>query len=212
MNTSHGIGSHQHSATPVKILGHSISFYSREIIEQLAASAHLHVVHITSVHRTVHDQARIFFQKHVVDREAANYKNPAVSKIVAHARELKSKGSSDPTVQAYLVKAIMNVHGGPITISRHLGQSPLIEVFDVGHYHGRTHGPGRHNYMNDVQARAFLHAARDLIPCPIARLGHSSELGFKVPTREFADEKCFHFEIIQPVFDRLESASDTRIA
>jgi hypothetical protein len=196
----------------VKILGYSISCYSREIIERLAASAHLQIIHITSVHRTVHDQARIFFQKHVVEKKTANYKNPAVSKIVAHARELKFKGSSDAAVQAYLVKAIMNVHGGPTTISRHLGQSPLIEVFDVGHYHGLTHGASRHNYVSEVQATAFLEAARQLIPCPIARLGHSSELGFKVPDREFLDEKCFHFEIIQPIFDRLESASDTRIA
>ena len=81
---------------------------------------------------------------------------------------------------------------------------PLIgnARFSIAHYQGPTKGSARHNYMSDDQARAFLDSARQLIPCPVARLGHSAELGLKVPSREFVDEKCFHFE----------TTSDIRVA
>jgi len=49
------------------------------------------------------------------------------------------------------------------------------------------------------------------MPHPITLLGHSSELGFRLPA-EFHDEKCFHFEIQQPVFDKLEQTSGTMVA
>jgi hypothetical protein len=44
----------------------------------------------------------------------------------------------------------------------------------------------------------------------ITRLGHSAELGFKRPN-EFHDEKCFHMEVLQPVFDKLEFSA-TKLA
>jgi hypothetical protein len=69
----------------------------------------------------------------------------------------------------------------------------------------------RHNYMTEAEARAFLEGCRELIPFPIYRVGHAAELGFKVPHYEFADEKCFHLEILQP-FDRLEVNSARKFA
>ena len=132
------------------------------------------------------------------------YKNPDVAKIVAHARELHAKGQSQDVIKIYL----MDIHGGTGSVSRHLGVSSFSEVFDVAHYSGPTTGAARHNYMTDKQARAFLAACREKMPHPITRLGHSSELGLKLPA-EFHDEKCFHFEIQQPVFDKLEQTSGT---
>src|ERR1700752_4822466 len=87
----------QHLAHPtgsgmVRILGYAISDYSRHLVEELARQAHLSTVHITSVTRTVEDQARIFYKKHVVEKKKAVYKNPEVSKIIAHARELRTQG------------------------------------------------------------------------------------------------------------------------
>jgi hypothetical protein len=57
--------------------------------------------------------------------------------------------------------------------------------------------------MTDEQAKLFLDGCRELVPFPINRLGHSAELGIKLPRYEFVDEKCFHLEVLQP-FDRLE--------
>lgn len=209
----HGIAAHHQGAHGhILIIGLSISAYSRHIVHMLAAGAKLSQVHITSVHRTVPDQARIFFQKHVVELKAANYKNPRVADIVAHARAMHARGSSDQDVQVYFVSAIEHAHGGPESISRHLLHSPFLEVFDVAHYSGPTTGLSRHNYMSDTQAHAFLRGCRDLIPVPINRLGHSEELGIAVPQREFVDEKCFHLEIVQPLFDRLEVSSPTMLA
>src|SRR5271165_2332290 len=105
---------HQHGTSGhVFVVGLSISTYSRHIVQTLAAHARLSRVHITSVHRTVQDQARIFFKKHVVERKAANYKNQDVARIVADARAMHVKGSSDQDVQTYLVRAIEHAHGGP---------------------------------------------------------------------------------------------------
>lgn len=203
----HHLSASQH----VQLSGLHISTYSRDLVQRLASMAKLHVVHVTSVHRSVPDQARIFFQKHVIEKKPAKYKNSQVSAIVAHARNLHANGSLDQDVQAYLVRAIEHVRGGPGSVSRHLAGGPFLEVFDIAHYSGPTKGPGRHNYMDEAQARAFLEGCRGLMPNPISRLGHSAELGFKMPLYEFPDEKCFHLEILQP-FDGLEVDSPTRFA
>jgi hypothetical protein len=195
----------------VRILGYAISDYSRHLVEELARQAHLSTVHVTSVTRTVEDQARIFYKKHVVEKKKAIYKNPEVSKIIAHARELRTQGQSPEVVTAYLIRAIEYVHGGPSSISRHLGTSPFREVFDVAHYSGPTTGSGRFNHMSDIQARAFLEACRQRMDFPIARLGHSKKLGFK-RANEFEDEKCFHMEVLHPVFDRLEDPRGAMLA
>ena len=191
--TQHAVTHHHHLASRhVQISGLHISTYSHDLVQRLASIAKLHVVHVTSVHRSVQDQVRIFFQKHVVEKKAPNYKNSQVSEIVAHARNLHSKGSSDQDVQTYLARAIEHVRGGPGSVSRHLAGSAFLEVFDIAHYSGPTKGPDRHNYMDEAQAHAFLEGCRGLIPNPISRLGHSAELGFKMPLYEFSDEKCFH--------------------
>ncbi len=196
----------------VFVVGSPISTYSRHIVQTLAGHAGISRVHITSVHRTVPDQARIFFAKHVLERTAANYKNKDVAHIIAHARAMHAKGSSNSDVQTYLVRAIEQAHGGPEAVSRHLLQSPFIEVFDVAHYSGKTKGPNRHDYMTESQARKFLEGCRKLIPFPIDRVGHSAELGLTMAPREFNDEKCFHLEIVQVAFDRLTVSSPTMVA
>ena len=201
----------RHGIQTAHIVGLPISDFSRYIIKQLAGEAHLQIVHITSVRRTVVDQARIFYNKHIVEGKVTKYKNPDVAKIVAHARELHAKGQSQDVIKTYLISSIEHIHGGPGSVSRHLGISPFSEVFDVAHYSGPTTGAARHNYMTDKQARAFLAACREKMPHPITRLGHSSELGLKLPA-EFHDEKCFHFEIQQPVFDKLEQTSGAMVA
>jgi len=160
------------------------------------------------VRRTIADQARIFYNKHIIEGKVASYKNPEVAKIVAYARTLHKQGQSPEKVKAYLINAIEHVHGGPTSISAHIGVHIFTEVFDVAHYGGPTTGPARHNFMTDQQARAFLAACRKRMPSTIARLGHSTELGFLLPT-EFRDEKCFHFEVNQPLYDKLERTAPT---
>jgi hypothetical protein len=193
-------------------VGLRISDFSRHLVKEIAAEAHLQIVHITRVRSTVEDQARIFYSKHVVEGKAAKYKNPDVAKIVAYARKLHAKGCSEEVIKTYLISSIEHIHGGPLSVSRHLGVDAFSEVFDVAHYSGPTRGVARHNYMTDKQAHAFLDACRRRMPHSITRLGHSSELGFKLPS-EFPDEKCFHFEVRQPVyFDKLEQSSGTMIA
>ncbi|AQH03935.1 hypothetical protein A9R05_33705 (plasmid) [Burkholderia sp. KK1] len=199
------ISAHHHVgslADPVRILGVPISSYSRALLQTLAQRAHLPSVYVTSAERAVCDQARIFFQKHVVEGKEASYKNHAVPKIIAHARALHANHAGERVAIAYLIRAIEGVHGGPQSISRHLGRSPFVEVFDVAHYSGPTTGPGRRNSMEPAQAKAFLEACRSFMAFPILRLGHSVELGF-THAGEFKDEKCFHFEVAQPAFDRL---------
>jgi hypothetical protein len=202
---------HSRARCQPSIVGLPITSYSHDIVERLASRANLHSVQVTSVYRAVQDQARIFFQKHIIEGKSANYKNKEVSQIVAHARQLHAKGTSNQFVQQYLMRAIEDVRGGPGSVSRHLLGSPFLEVFDIAHYSGPTKGTKRHNYMTDVQAKAFLNACRELMPFPISRLGHSAELGFQPGQQEFADEKCFHFEILQP-FDGLEVYSLTKYA
>jgi hypothetical protein len=89
----HAIDVHHHAAGwHVHILGLPISTYSRDIFKRLATRAKLNSVHTTSVHRAVQDQARIFFEKHVIEQKVANYKSQEVSDIIAHARSLHAKG------------------------------------------------------------------------------------------------------------------------
>jgi hypothetical protein len=193
------------------VLGMRVSLYSQALLEELAKRAHLPNVRVTSVERRVEDQARIFFQKHVVEAKKASYKNPEVGKMLEHARGLHKKGSAPEAVTAYLVRSIEHVHGGAQTISRHLGRTPFIEVFDVAHYSGPTTGAGRHNHMTNAQAKAFLAACRTYMSFPITRLGHSAELGFS-RAEEFTDEKCFHFEVAQPFLENATSPSGNLIA
>ena len=208
----HAFNAARHTgAWHVQVLGLQIGIYSRDIVQRLAMRGGLSSVNITSVRREVRDQARIFFLKHVIEQKRANYKNREVSEIVAHARSLRSKGSSDRDVQAYLMRAIEHVHGGPASVSRHLLGSPFVEIFDVAHYSGPTAGRGRHNYMSDDQAKLFLDGCRELVPLPISRLGHSAELGIGLHHYEFVDEKCFHLEVLQP-FDGLEMDAATKFA
>jgi hypothetical protein len=202
---------HYHESAHVRILGLPISDFSKHLLRDIAGQAHLQNVQITSVHRSVTDQARIFYNKHIVEGKEANYKNPEVAKIVAHARTLHKGGEAPEKVKAYLINAIEHVHGGRASISMHIGVHIFTEVFDVAHYSGPTKGSARHNYMTNEQANAFLAACRRCMPHTITRLGHSSELGFVLPT-EFQDEKCFHFEVKQPVFDKLEQTPTTMIA
>jgi hypothetical protein len=124
---------------------------------------------------------------------------------------LHKQGHSPEKIKAYLFDAIEHVHGGPASVSAHIGVHIFTEVFDVAHYSGPTSGATRYNFMTDEQARAFLAACRRRMPSTIARLGHSSELGFVLPT-EFHDEKCFHFEVKQLLYDKLEQTPTTMIA
>ena len=195
-------------ADSVHVLGLPISMYSHGLVQVLAAHAHLKTVHVTSVERKVDDQARIFYQKHVVEAKKASYKNPEVAKIIHHARELHKKGHKPQAVTAYLTRAIESVHGGPESISRHLGSSPFVEIFDIAHYGGPTNGATRHNFMSGDQAKSFLRACRAHMSFPITRLGHSAELGF-VRSEEFTDEKCFHLEVAQPFFERVSTSTGT---
>ena len=206
----HHRGVHTLHTHHVRILGLPISLYSYALLERLATRAHLKAVHVTSVERKVEDQARIFFHKHVVEGKRASYKNPEVTRIIHQARELHRKGNSERAITAYLVKSIEDAHGGPQSVSRHLGRSPFIEIFDVAHYSGPTTGRGRHNYMTALEAQAFLAACRAQMTFPVTRLGHSAELGFERP-EEFGDEKCFHLEIAQPYFERVTSPAGTMI-
>ncbi len=202
---------HYHQASHIQVLGPRISDYSRHLVKEIAREAQVRVVYVTSVQRTVEDQARIFYNKHIVEGKPAKYRNPAVTGIIAHAREMRKNGENEDTVRAYMIGAIEHVHGGPQSISRHIGLHPFLEVFDVAHYSGPTIGLGRKNAMTDVQAAAFLEACRTRMGNVISRLGHSGELGFKV-AGEFHDEKCFHMEVRQPIFDRLEDVSGVRVA
>lgn len=195
-------------AHSVRIVGLPISMYSHALLQNLAARARLKSVHVTSVERKVEDQARIFFQKHVVEAKKASYKNPEVAKIVTRARNMLEKGRTAQAVTAYLIDSIESVHGGPKSISRHLGRSPFVEVFDVAHYSGPTTGRQRHNYMSGAEARAFLGACRGYMSFPITRLGHSAELEFE-RSEEFEDEKCFHLEVAQPFLERLSIVTGT---
>jgi hypothetical protein len=124
-----GPGQDRASHFSIHIHGAPIFDYPRHLVLQMAAEAHVHVITISSVRRSVQDQARIFYKKHVVERKAARYKNPKVAAIVAHARELKAKGQTPETITNYLIAAIENVHGGPGSISRHIGFHPFCEVF-----------------------------------------------------------------------------------
>lgn len=200
-----------HHSMQIRILGLPISDFSKHLVRDIAAQARLQNVHVTSAYRTVTDQARIFYDKHIVEAKEAHYQNPEVGKIVAHARALHKAGGSPEKVKAYLIGAIEHVHGGRASVSMHIGVHIFTEVFDVGHYGGPTKGSTRRNYMTDEQARAFLAACRLNMPHTITRLGHSSELGFVLPT-EFQDEGCFHFEVKQPVFDKLEQTPTTMTA
>lgn len=207
----HPVANQPKLGTHIRILGLPISDLSNHLLRSLASQARLQTVHVTSVHRSVPDQARIFFNKHVVEGKVAKYKNPEVKKIVAYARTLHKQGQSQASVRAYLIEAIEHVHGGPASVSTHIGAHVFTEVFDIAHYSGPTSGPGRHSSMTNEQATAFLVACRKRMPSPISRLGHSSELGFVLPT-EFHDEKCFHFEVKQLLYDKLELPSSTMIA
>jgi len=191
-------------------VGLPITFSSTHLLKELAAQAGIHTIHVTSVHRSVTDQAKTFYKKHVVEGYVPNYKNSNVAKIVAHARHLRAKGSSQDQVMTYMVDAIEHVHGGPASISTHMGDHVFTEVFDVAHYCGPTSGAGRHNVMTHDQARSFLAGYRKKIPFLIERLGHSAELGFSLP-EEFQDEKCFHFEVKQ-LYDKLEQTPTTMTA
>lgn len=212
MTLPHPPISHHHaSAARVQLRGLPISDFSQHLVRQIAAEAGLLTVHVTSVKRTVQDQARIFYNKHVVEAKPARYKNPDVANFIAHARELRAKGAEEVAIKSYLISSIEHAHGGSASISRHLGGSVFLEVFDIGHYSGPTAGPARRNHMTDQQARTFLQACRKRMPYPIARLGHSAELGVE-RREEFVDEKCFHLEVLQPVFDRLEHDAGTMFA
>lgn len=192
----------------VRLLGVPISDQSSYLLRQIAVEAHVDTLNITRAHCSVADQARAFYNKHVVGMKEAIYKNPEVAKIVEHARTLHKQGHSPDEVKTYLIGAIEHAHGGPTSISAHIGVHIFSEVFDVAHYSGPTTGPARHNYMTDEEARAFLAACRKRMPSVISRLGHSSELGFKLPT-EFHDEMCFHFEVKQLLWDKLEQPAPT---
>jgi hypothetical protein len=209
-------GPHHHAAGlhagAARVTGLRISMYSQALLETLATQARLHLIQVTSVERRVEDQARIFFQKHVVEAKDANYKNAEVKKIIHHARALHKKGHAPEAVARYLVRSIESIHGGPKSISRHLGKSPFVEVFDVAHYSGPTLGKGRRNYMSGEQAKAFLKACLRQMDFPITRIGHSAELGLTLPAVfEFVDEKCFHLEVAQPFIERVTTPTGTMI-
>lgn len=87
----------------VNVVGLRISDFSRHLVKEIAAAAHLRTVHITSVRRMVEDQARIFYKKHILEAKAAKYKNPEVATIVARARNLHIKGQSEEVVKEYLM-------------------------------------------------------------------------------------------------------------
>ena len=148
----------RHGIQTAHIVGLPISDFSRYIIKQLAAEAHLQIVHITSVRRTVVDQARIFYNKHIVEGKVTKYKNPDVAKIVAHARELHAKGQAAEVIKIYLMDSIEHIHGGTGSVSRHLGASPFSEVFDVAHYSGPTTGVANKlvHFLTRVEKRCLI--------------------------------------------------------
>src|SRR4051812_4352416 len=158
----------RHLAAPVHVLGLPVSDSAVHLLRELAGEAHLHTVHVTSVHRSVVDQARIFFSKHVAEGKPARYKNPQVAAIVAHAQTLYRRGQGRDKVQAYLIDAIEHIHGGPASVSTHIGTDASLEVFDVAHYSGPTSGVGRRNFMTHEQAHAFLGACRRRMPWSIS--------------------------------------------
>ena len=206
----HSATRHANTAMHVRITGLPISDYSRYLLGDIALQARLPTVRVTNVHRTVPDQARIFYEKHVVQGKPARYKNHDVAGLIEHARQLHAQRATADYIKAFLVHGIHHVHGGPASVSRHIGTHPFTEVFDVAHYTGPAAGVGRIDFMTGQQARAFLLACRGYMPLPISRLGHSAELGFELHA-EFADEQCFHFEVKQLMWDGLEQPSATRI-
>src|SRR5262249_35125566 len=148
----HAGAHHANPASHVRVTGLPISAFSNFLLKELGAQARLQTIQVTSVHRSVPDQARIFYNKHVVEGKTAHYKNPQVAPIVAHARTLHKQGQPQAQVQAYLIRAIEQVHGGPSSISAHIGAHVFTEVFDVAHYSGPTTGAARHNFMTSEQA------------------------------------------------------------
>lgn len=205
--TMHQAAYHGH----VRIVGHPLSAFSNQLLRELGAEARLPVVQVTSVLRSVPDQAHIFYTKHVVEGKVAKYKNPDVAKIIARARQMRDQRRHQDEIEAFLITGIEHAHGGPASVSNHLGVHIFTEVFDIAHYSGPTKGAGRHNAMTDEQAKAFLAGCRERMPSIISRLGHSVELGFELPG-EFPDEKCFHFEVKHPLYDKLELPSATSFA
>ena len=180
--------------------GQKISSFSRAVLASLAEDAGIPVMHVTSVQRTVGDQARIMVQKHVVGSSKANYRNPAVSKLIEGAKAVytatpahkDAKGATE-----YLADGILHLKGGPSAASRHIVATPFVEVFDIAHWGNKADGT-RRNWLNDAQAKALLAACRKRYGFPIQRLGVSAELK-PAGLHEFKDEKCFHFEILQPI-------------
>jgi len=185
----------------VQIVGKPISSFSRALIVDLALEANIAVVHVTSVKRTVIDQARQLIEKHVVQNVKANYKNPDVTALIEESRNIYHSNTEHPDLQgatSYLAKGILNLKGGPESASRHLIMSPFVEVFDIAHY--SLHGGKRTNWLSHAQAVKLLSACRKRYGFPISKLGVSAEL--KPSGRyEFKDEKCFHFEVLQPIMN-----------
>ncbi|RYF30248.1 MAG: hypothetical protein EOO38_32550 [Cytophagaceae bacterium] len=72
----------------VTIVGMKISSFSRAVLSSIAEEAGISTLTVTSVQRSVEDQARIFFNKHVVQDTPANYKSPAVKPMIKKAKNL----------------------------------------------------------------------------------------------------------------------------
>lgn len=61
--TSGGLPTVLRATAHVQIVGFPISDFSRHLIYEMATESKLRIVHITSVRRSVEDQARIFYTR-----------------------------------------------------------------------------------------------------------------------------------------------------
>jgi hypothetical protein len=195
-----GILPHSHHASAA-ISGEAISLFSRALLYEIGLEAHVKAFVISSVKRTVRDQARIFYKKHVLEGTEPIYKNDEVTAIVKHARALHAKHIKPEVILHYLIYKIEHAHGGVKSVSRHIVSSPLLEVFDIAYYSKKTN----HYYMSKLEGQHLLKALRKRVPAPIRAIGHDRAFDFALPKeQEFADNDCFHLEVRVPVFDKIE--------
>ncbi len=196
------------------VAGLSVSAFSKALLKSLGEEAKIASLHVTSVQRTVPEQARILVQKHVINGKDSNYKSHQVTALISetkaayHDPQGKHRGSFKWATD-HIAKGILGLKGGPQTASKHIVTTPFVEVFDIGLRHLSRH-----------QREALLAACRARYPFPIKALGipekmHPNpdagrdQLSEKekhqarqlLGPQEFKDEDCFHLEVLVPVMN-----------
>jgi hypothetical protein len=147
------------------VVGPTISAFSRAMLKDLGSEAAVPLLRVTSVQRTVPEQARALVQKHVIGGKAFNYRNPQVTALLSETKAAyhdpvgKHRGNSRWATE-HIAEGIYGLKGGPQSASKHIVTSPFIEVFDVSLKNLSSH-----------QRDAFLTACRARYPFPISRLG-----------------------------------------